>query len=101
MADSADHGGGYWQTLRKRSLWRVREHSQILLVVRCFFYAGVVWAWPTIAWRVVSSSDQLSPEDVRIQYQKVLAWRWQIARLLVVYELVFPLNILATLGDWL
>lgn len=79
----------------------VREHSMILMAMRWAFYAGVIWAWPTIAWHVVGSSDQLSQEEARTQYQKVLAWRWQIARLLVVYELVFPLNILATLGDWL
>lgn len=86
------------QTLAMASF--VREYSPVLMLIRWSAYAAVLWAWPAIARRVVRTA-QRSPEQAETQYQTVLGWRWPIARLLVVYELLFPLNIVAKVGAWL
>ena len=86
------------QTLAMASF--VREHSMVLMFIRWSLYGALLLAWPTIARRAVNTA-QRSAEQAESQYQTLLAWRWPIARLLVVYELLFPLNILAKLGAWL
>lgn len=69
-------------------------HFWWLTGIRWFLYALVMLSWPRIARWGAMGSDGIRWET----YQKLRAGRWPVLRVLIVYELLFPFNLIGKLG---
>ncbi|WP_339616302.1 hypothetical protein [uncultured Gilvimarinus sp.] len=66
---------------------------------RWIVYVALIAGWPRfVDWFVKTFIDA----DSRLQVADyAMLWRWPLLRVLVVYEVLFPFNLIGYLGNWL
>lgn len=66
---------------------------------RWIVYVILIAGWPRfVDWFVKTFIDA----DSRLQVADyAMRWRWPLLRVLIVYELLFPFNVIGYLGSWL
>jgi|TARA_R110000850_G_scaffold58653_7_gene136105 hypothetical protein len=92
---------GFWMTQspdRAQSLSRFVEASFWWLTAsRWLVYTLLIINWPRISRWLAKSFAQRKDQNQVLDY--AMQWRWPLLRVLVVYELLFPFNIIGSLGD--
>lgn len=78
----------------------ISDHFWMITALRWAVYAAVIACWPQVTAGLtrlaVTSKDT---EDKRVHVQSSIeGWRWPTARILVFYEVMFPLNLAGWLG---
>ncbi|UTF61251.1 MULTISPECIES: hypothetical protein [Gilvimarinus] len=92
---------GFWMIQspeRAQSLGTFAEASFWWLTVsRWLAYTLLIISWPRISlWLAKSFVER---EDHHQVFDYAMRWRWPLLRVLVVYELLFPFNIIGSLGS--
>lgn len=94
---------GFWMIQspeRAQSLSAFAEASfWWFTALRWIVYVALIVGWPRfVDWFVKTFVDAESRFHVA---DHAMRWRWPLLRVLIVYELLFPFNLIATLGSWL
>jgi len=78
----------------------ISDHFWVITGARWTIYGLLIGLWPNVARMIariaIKSGDSKEKRDYILA--TVLGWRSPLARALVVYELLFPLNLAAWLG---
>lgn len=92
---------GFWMIQspeRAQSLSTFAEASFWWLTVsRWLAYTLLIISWPRISRWLAKSFAQRKDQKQVLDY--AMRWRWPLLRVLVVYELLFPFNLIGSLGD--
>src|SRR5690606_21934575 len=94
---------GFWMIQspeRARSLSTFAEASFWWLTAsRWIVYTALIVGWPRCVYFLV---ETFIDAESRLQVADyAMRWRWPLLRVLIVYELLFPFNLIGYLGNWL
>ena len=92
---------GFWMIQspeRAQSLSTFAETSFWWLTAsRWLAYTLLIISWPRISRWLAKSLAHRKDQNQVLDY--AMRWRWPLLRVLVVYELLFPFNLIGSLGD--
>ena len=94
---------GFWMIQSPERAQSLRTFAEAsfwwFTALRWIVYISLITGWPRfVDWFVKTFIDV----DSRLQVTDyAMRWRWPLLRVLIVYELLFPFNLIAALGNWL
>lgn len=75
-----------------------RDNFWAIAALRWSLYLALILAWPWLSAWLAKVATPCRPEQRGDAWQALMTWRWPLARILVVYELLFPLNLIGWMG---
>jgi len=78
-----------------------RDNFWVIAALRWSLYLAVISAWPWLSAWLAKLATPGRPERRPDAWRALMSWRWPLARILVVWELLFPLNLVGWIGGQL